>query len=116
MLVGCDCFAGGAFEGNFIFSESSLDRLCSLTLSVQVPKILVYMHQHNLSNSLSLGDSERQDQYRETFSYPGFLKELRIPDPSIPRSLKEALSLDFIDEWGPLLCTQELLCLLVQTR
>ncbi len=53
----CDLHIVGTFEGNFIFADSHLDGLCSLSPSA-VPKVLFYTHKHNLSEiHLSLDDS-----------------------------------------------------------
>jgi hypothetical protein len=89
----------GTFEGNFVLSDSALDGLRTLS-PASLPKILYYTHTKNLcSVHLALADSYQF--YTATLPETVFPQEVSATTPRIPKSIQQALSPEFVDEWGP---------------
>ena len=89
----------GTFEGNFVLSDSNLDGLRILSPS-SLPKVLYYTHTRNLcAVHLALVDS--YELYTASLPADVFAQEVQVPDTRIPKSVQQALSPSFLDEWGP---------------
>ena len=89
----------GTFEGNFVLSDSALEGLRMLS-PASLPKVLYYTHTRNLcSVHLALADSYQL--YTATLPENVFPQEVSAHKPRIPKNIQQALSPDFVDEWGP---------------
>jgi hypothetical protein len=89
----------GTFEGNFVLSDSHLDGLRSLSPS-SLPKVLYYTHMQGLSAvHLALADS--YEYYTATVPAQIFAQEVTVSNSLIPKTVQQALSPSFVDEWGP---------------
>ncbi len=89
----------GTFEGNFVLSDSALNGLRSLS-PTSLPKVLYYTHTRNLcSVHLALADSYQL--YTATIPETVFPQEVPAKNQRIPKNIQQALSPEFVDEWGP---------------
>jgi hypothetical protein len=89
----------GTFEGNFVLSDSALEGLRTLS-PASLPKVLYYTHTRNLcSVHLALADSYQL--YTATLPEAIFPQEVPAPNQRIPKNIQQALSPEYVDEWGP---------------
>jgi hypothetical protein len=89
----------GTFEGNFVLSDSALEGLRLLS-PASLPKVLYYTHTNNLSSvHLALADSYQL--YTATLPDNVFPQEVPSKSHRIPKNIQQALSPDFVHEWGP---------------
>jgi hypothetical protein len=89
----------GTFEGKFVLSDSALEGLRTLS-PVSLPKVLYYTHTRNLSSvHLALDDSYQL--YTATLPAAVFPQEVPAQHQRIPKNIQQALSPEFVGEWGP---------------